>query len=190
VVGSYLYKGSHAHDCSTAGGFPENYDNRDTYNLLSVSLSNGGLGDWLPGMQGKGVGPLAMATDGKQLFVGGTFSGINGQGQQGFARFEAGPDLTLPGRPVAPKVSSVKTGTVSVRWTAVTDRDDGTLTYRLFRDAAAHRSTSSRQAHAHGIARSCSSRTRTWPPGRRTPTRCRWWPPTTPAQSPGSRRSR
>ncbi|MDQ3452717.1 MAG: hypothetical protein M3493_08495, partial [Actinomycetota bacterium] len=134
VVGSYLYKGSHAHDCSTAGGFPENYDNRDTYNLLSVSLSNGGLGDWLPGMQGKGVGPLAMATDGKQLFVGGTFSGINGQGQQGFARFEAGPDLTLPGRPVAPKVSSVKTGTVSVRWTAVTDRDDGTLTYRLFRD--------------------------------------------------------
>lgn len=134
VVGSYLYKGSHAHDCSTAGGFPEDYESRDTYNLLSVSLSNGGLGDWLPGMQGSGVGPLAMATDGRQLFVGGTFSGINGQGQQGFARFTAGPDLTLPGRPIAPKVASVKTATVSVRWTAVTDRDDGTLTYRLFRD--------------------------------------------------------
>ncbi len=134
VVGSYLYKGSHAHDCSTAGGFPEDYESRDTYNLLSVSLSNGGLGDWLPGMQGKGVGPLALATDGEQLFVGGTFSGGNGQGQQGFARFTAGPDLTLLGRPVAPKVSSVKAGTASVRWTAVTDRDDGTLIYRVFRD--------------------------------------------------------
>jgi hypothetical protein len=68
-----------------------------------------------------------MATS---CFVGGDFTSVNNQQQQGFARFQAAPDLTNPRTPAAPAAVSVTNGTVSVGSQATTD-DDTDLVYRL-----------------------------------------------------------
>ncbi len=143
LVGNWLYKGSHAHDCSRAGAFPQltgtftaNY-NGNTQNLLAENLNDGSLGPFYPDTNAgspTSVGPLVMATDGQQLFVGGDFTTVNKIGQQGFVRLPAGPDTTVPGRPSPFTVASVAPGTIKINFTAGLDRDDENITYRLFRD--------------------------------------------------------
>ena len=131
LVGGWLYKGSHAHDCSADGGFPQS-TNRF---LLVERTSDGSLGPWYPQTNATGVtqvGPLAMATDGKQLFVGGDFTTVNGAGQQGVTRFDSTPD-TAPSKPAIPKVSSTRPGVVKVMFPASLDIDDENLVYRLYR---------------------------------------------------------
>jgi hypothetical protein len=136
VIGSFLYKGSHAHDCSSvAGGFPET-GSGPKYHLLAENLSDGLLGPWYPNTNATKVGPRVFATDGQRLFVGGDFTKVNGQPQQGFTRFEPGPDTTPPTQPAAPEVASVEPGAVRVTVTATWDRDDNDLTYRLLRDGS------------------------------------------------------
>ena len=83
------------------------------------------------------LGPRVLATNGSQLFAGGGFTTVNGARQQGFARFPAGPDTTRPASPAAPKVTSTSAGVDSVAFTGVSDRDNGTLTYSIYRDSAA-----------------------------------------------------
>ena len=144
-VGNWLYKGSHAHDCSRAGAFPQltgtftaNY-NGNGQNLLVENLNDGSLGPWYPDTNvgpPTSVGPLVMATDGQQLFVGGDFTKVNKIRQQGFVRFPASPDTTVPGRPSPFTVASVAPGTIKINFTAGLDRDDENITYRLFRDGA------------------------------------------------------
>jgi Concanavalin A-like lectin/glucanases superfamily len=139
IVSNWLYKGSHAHDCAfTPGGFPQvsspSGKTNVTHRLLDQSLSSGTLGHWNPNTNGNNLGPRVMATDGRQLFLGGEFTTVNGLPQQGFARFEPGPDTTTPGRPAAPAVTSTSAGVASVTFSAVSDPDDGTLTYAIYRD--------------------------------------------------------
>jgi Concanavalin A-like lectin/glucanases superfamily len=139
IVNGWLYKGSHAHDCAfTPGGFPEvpvaNSVHKVTRRLLDESLDGGALGHWTPNTNGNALGPRVMATDGRQLFLGGDFTTVNGLPQQGFARFAPGPDTTTPGRPAAPEATSTSRGVVSVTFSAVSDPDDGTLTYAIYRD--------------------------------------------------------
>jgi concanavalin A-like lectin/glucanase superfamily protein len=137
VLGGRLYKGSHAHDCLHApGGFPQvaNGSGSVLHHLLTQSLTDGSLGHWTPNTDNLDLGPRAMATDGSQLFVGGGFTTVNGAPQQGFARFPAGPDTTAPGKPAAPVADSTSSGVDSVTFTAVSDRDNGTLTYSVYRD--------------------------------------------------------
>jgi Concanavalin A-like lectin/glucanases superfamily len=139
IVNGWLYKGSHAHDCSyTPGGFPQvaspSGKSNITHRLLDQSLGGGALGHWNPNTNGNNLGPRVMATDGRQLFLGGDFTTVNNLAQQGFARFEPGPDTTTPVRPAAPGVASTSAGVVSVAFSAVSDPDDGTLTYAIYRD--------------------------------------------------------
>jgi hypothetical protein len=146
VVGNWLYKGAHAHDCSRAGAFPQlggtfmaNY-NGSSQNLLAENLNDGSLGPWYPDTNtgpSTFVGPLVMATDGQQLLVGGDFTQINKLGQQGFARFPAGPDTTVPARPNPFTVASVAPGTIKINFTAGLDKDDENIIYRLYRDGGA-----------------------------------------------------
>jgi len=134
VVGNFLYKGSHAHDCSQSGGFPQ-VSSGDSRHLLAERLTDGSLAPWYPNTNANGeLGPRVMATDGQRLFVGGDYTFVNNQAQQGFVRFEASPDLTKPTKPAAPTASSVSPGTVTVKWRAVTDIDDENLVYKLYRD--------------------------------------------------------
>jgi chitodextrinase len=135
AVGSHLYVGSHAHNCSAVGGvhaFPERWPNG--LHLLAESLDDGEIQHWFPNTNGQPLGPRVMATDGLRLWVGGDFTTVNNQPQQGMARFEFGPDTTRPVKPAPPSGSSCQPGKISVTWRATTDLDDHDLTYRVFRD--------------------------------------------------------
>ena len=110
VIGNYVYKGSHAHDCqenNTNGpvsndpaNFPQVPESQARH-LLSLNVSNGFLGPWYPFSDaGPNLGPRAMATDGTQLYVGGDFTTMNHVGQQGIARFTPTNDYPTP-RPAA-----------------------------------------------------------------------------------------
>ena len=146
IVGSWLYKASHADDCSYApGGFPPvalKAGAKLSRHLLDQSLTDGSVGFWNPNTNGGPVtgdlGPYAFATDGSSLFAGGDFSLVNGKQQEGIAIFPAKPtvgkDSTAPSNPAAPVAVSTSEGIDSVRVTGVSDRDDGTLTYNFYRD--------------------------------------------------------
>jgi hypothetical protein len=134
LVGGYLYKGSHAHDCSSVpGGFAQLPSGKN-FHLLAQNLGDGFLGPWYPATNGKPLGPEVFGTDGRQLFVGGDFTTVNNKPQQGFTRFEPSPDVTPPIKPPTPKVASVEPGTVKLVLTGTYDRNDGDLQYALLRD--------------------------------------------------------
>jgi hypothetical protein len=137
VLNGLLYKASHAHDCAYApGGFPQVANPAGgwfTHHLLTQSLTDGSVGHWTPDTDNTNLGPRILATDGTQLFVGGSFKTVNGKPQQGFARF-APADTTAPAKPAAPTVTSTSAGVESVTFTAVSDSDDGTLSYAIYRD--------------------------------------------------------
>lgn len=97
-----LYKASHAHNCASAGGFGQIKVGWQAHHLLAQSPVNGRLLAWgtstdavpepVPDTNGGGrnaLGPYAFATDGRQLFVGGEFTAVNGRRQEGLARFAA-----------------------------------------------------------------------------------------------------
>lgn len=142
VVGSYLYKGSHAHDCQRLNSYhdPDAFPQVATgqgRHLLAENTSNGFLGPWYPqtngGSNGAGLGPRDMATDGSNLWVAGEFTSVNNKPQQGLARFATTPD-TAPARPVAPSASAAGGSSVNVSATVPLDIDDTDLILRLYRD--------------------------------------------------------
>ena len=76
-----------------------------------------------------------MATDGSQLFVGGDFTTVNYQPQQGIAIFPSGSGTIPPSNPTtAPTVTSTSAGVDPVSFPAVSSQDIGTLNYKIFRD--------------------------------------------------------
>lgn len=84
-MGNFLYKGSHAHNCSAAGSFPEVTSiGAQSRHLLSERLSDGSIATWWPNTNANGqLGPRSMATEGQRLFVGGDFTTVNAKPQQG-----------------------------------------------------------------------------------------------------------
>ena len=95
-----LYKASHAHDCSSAGGFGQIRHGWQAHHLLAEDPADGTLLRWgttaasrprprpdTNGGTGNELGPFCFATDGAQLFVGGEFTVVNGRAQEGLARF-------------------------------------------------------------------------------------------------------
>ncbi|GAA1615197.1 MULTISPECIES: LamG-like jellyroll fold domain-containing protein [Kribbella] len=137
VVNGWLYKGSHAHDCANqgAGGFPQGFG---YHFLLSEKLSDGGLGPWYPNTDADpnsvtNVGPLAFATGGDDLWVGGDFLHVNGVAQQGLTHFTNALPGAAPAKPAKLTPYSVRPGAVQINFPTVVDNDDSTLTYRLLR---------------------------------------------------------
>ncbi|ADB31812.1 hypothetical protein Kfla_2747 [Kribbella flavida DSM 17836] len=136
AIGSWVYKGSHAHDCSADD---PNYftDGTGTHFLLAHSSGNGRLGPWFPNTDADPnsttkVGPLAMAGTATDLWVGGDFLKVNGYGQQGVTRFtNAAPGAKAPA-PAAPAAKSPVTGKVGLSFRTVVDPDNITLTYKLY----------------------------------------------------------
>lgn len=129
-----LYSASHAHDCTeTPGGFPERQDRQ---HLLAQSPRDSRILHWFPDTDegtGEQVGPRALTVARGVLWVGGEFTRVNGRPQQSLTRFGAGPDTGAPAVP-ALSLSAKRPGQVTLRWKASWDRDDASLTYRLYRD--------------------------------------------------------
>jgi hypothetical protein len=137
VVNGWLYKGSHAHDCASqgAGGFPQGFDYRF---LLSEKVSDGSLGPWYPNTDADpnsatNVGPLAFATGGDDLWVGGDFLHVNDVAQQGLTHFTNATPGAAPAKPAKLLPYSVEPGIVQIHFPTVLDTDDSTLTYRLLK---------------------------------------------------------
>jgi hypothetical protein len=129
-----LYSGSHAHDCkNTPGGFTD-IGNRQ--HLLGQSINDKTILAWFPDTNdglGEKIGPRSMAMAGDILWVGGEFTTVNEKPQQGLTRFPASPDTGAPQVPILSGTSSAK-GKVTLSWKASWDRDDGVLTYKIYRD--------------------------------------------------------
>ena len=133
AIGNWLYKGSHAHDCSADGGFP---DKTGMHHLLVYSAITGKLGPWFPNATAGGetlVGPLSFASGGNDLWAGGDFVEVNGTPQEGLTRFTNTPGGAAPARPAAPKVASARANKVTIAFETVLDRDNLTLTYSVYR---------------------------------------------------------
>ena len=134
VVNGWLYKGSHAHDCSYLGGngFPQGAGRF----LLTQNLDTGELGPWFPNTNTGAptqVGPLVSATGGSDLWVGGDFTTVNGATQQGLVRFTNTGPGAAPAKPAKVLPVSYQAGQVKVNFQTVVDNDDITLTYRVLR---------------------------------------------------------
>lgn len=128
-----LFSASHAHDCAeTPGGFPERGDRQ---HLLAQSLADRRILHWFPdtnGGLGEQVGPRALTMSRGHLWAGGEFTKVNEKPQQGLTRF--GPRDT--GAPKVPTLalSDTDPGKATITWRATWDRDDASLTYRIYRD--------------------------------------------------------
>ncbi|MFD3868904.1 LamG-like jellyroll fold domain-containing protein [Streptomyces sp. NPDC058623] len=147
-----LYSSSHAHDCSTELEFPDGKRNF----LLAQRTNHEGVAPapvggfvrgprklgWHPNANdgiGEGIGPRVMSVaqkgDVKYMWVGGEFTLINGEPQQGLTRFASTGDVGAPTTPVA-SAASVKPGEAQVRWRTSYDQDDSKLTYRIYRNGS------------------------------------------------------
>ena len=140
VYRSVLYSGSHAHDCSSMGEFP----NGARHHLLAESVNQPRLVSWFPQTNdglGEAVGPRDMVVahtlaGSDYLFVVGEFTTVNGVSQTGITRFGQGADTTAPTAAIT-TVTSPGSGQARVAWRAGVDTDDATLTYMVYRDGSA-----------------------------------------------------
>jgi hypothetical protein len=136
VYSGLLYSGSHVHDCTTMGSFPDGF----RYHLLAQRVDEPTLLPWFPQTNdgiGEALGPRDMvvsdgATD--HLWVVGEFTTVNRVKQQGLTRF--GQSASVQAAPALPtsSITSVRAGQVRVAWRQSFDADDATLTYRVYRD--------------------------------------------------------
>ncbi|WBQ02721.1 fibronectin type III domain-containing protein [Kribbella sp. CA-293567] len=135
AIGNWVYKGSHAHSCP--GAFP---DGTGTHYLLVESAINGNIGPWFPNTDANQssttkVGPLAFASGGNDLWVGGDFVHVNGKIQQGLTRFTNAAGGAAPAAPKVPAVSRAVTNQIAVHFKDSYDLDNLSLTYNVFRGA-------------------------------------------------------
>ncbi|MET4637647.1 PKD domain-containing protein [Mycetocola sp. 2940] len=165
--GTTVYSASHAHACETAGGMtqlnpaPGNMRNATALTaapkgtLARSQYVNGTYADWsgwaAPAFvnwfpdwvtgtgSGQGQAGWSVAGNGQYVVYGGEFPFVNGQRQQGLARFSNAPPSGPKSAPRlttanwVPTAKSVSTGTMRVQVPANWDRDDLTLTYSLYR---------------------------------------------------------
>ena len=134
-----LYSGSHAHDCSSMGEFPDGARNH----LLAQGVNDPTLQPWFPQTNdglGESIGPRAMAVASSgasdYMYVVGEFTTVNGVAQQSITRFGQGADTVAPTLPIV-STTSFRPGEARVSWRPSIDTDDSTLTYKVYRDGGA-----------------------------------------------------
>lgn len=100
---------------------------------------------WFPNLNtgtytGQYQGPWSVSGNSQYIVMGGEFTRVNGQNQQGLVRFavptiapnDRGPTLFNASYPL--NVRSTEAGTVRIAWSTNEDIDNDNLTYRLYRD--------------------------------------------------------
>ncbi len=143
VYHSVLYSSSHAHNCGSMGEFGELHERQ---HLLAERVDQPALLSWFPDTDDgpsstEQIGPRTMvvspAGDTDYLWVGGEFTRMTSDGirpQQGLVRFSTGADVHKPYVPDQVKAERTRSNDVEVSWRAGWDRDDRTLTYRVYRN--------------------------------------------------------
>ncbi|MCU1431107.1 MAG: hypothetical protein JWP95_212, partial [Actinotalea sp.] len=161
-AGGAVYQASHKHYCGNSGAFPQT-DPWTYYRGTAVSKAALGTNtpdiygypdhpgrpaprflNWYPTINagtftGKTQGPWTVHGNDTYVLMGGEFTTVNGVGQQGLARFgtsAVAPDLQGPrlsGDNFPINATSFASGTVRLSWKANYDRDNETLTYRVYR---------------------------------------------------------
>lgn len=171
-IGNVLYSVSHAHDCSSIGGFPEGSltDSSDPHHhaLAETTYATGGVNsapanpkywsfaglptstqlNWYPTL---GIGTYtgmyqaAWSVTGNSNYIslGGEFPTVNGVAQQGLVRFaisslapnKIGPNAySAADNTLFVATPAASNGTAFVNWPTTWDKDNGVLTYRIYRD--------------------------------------------------------
>lgn len=161
VMDQVMYSVGHAHDCTSVGTFadhdPQIWKRATADTTFATGTDQGAPGSnmnyayqpvptqlpWYPEVNagsytGMYQGGWALANNGTYLVMGGEFTRVNGQNQQGLATFakrSVAPNKVGPAySPMKPSVLSLNSGTTRVAWTGTSDIDDGTLTYEVLRD--------------------------------------------------------
>jgi hypothetical protein len=119
---------------------------KDRYGWDFTGLPNAANLSWYPSLvfgtyTSAGQAAWSITGSGPYLSFGGEFVRVNGVDQQGLTRFalpgsapkKSGPVYAATQDPVA---TSTESGKVRIRWGALWDRDQATLTYNLYRDNA------------------------------------------------------
>ena len=166
VQGGVVYAVGHAHYCGNIGGFWQT-NPWSFYRAIAFSAATTGtitrepygytnfegqpspnLLNWFPQVEmglftGQYQAAWSVTGNDRYVVLGGEFPSVNGTAQQGLVRF-AVPSIA-PKRQVARlfldgwplKVNSFVAGEVQLNWSQNWDRDNETLTYRLFREGTA-----------------------------------------------------
>jgi len=163
-VGDVIYSASHKHYCGNSGGFPQT-DPWSFYRATALTKTPMGTNTadiygypdhagqprpdilyWYPDINtgsftGKNQGPWSVAGNGKYVVYGGEFTRVNNVKQQGLVRFATSdvapnsltPVLKSTTWPLTAK--SYTAGQVRLSWGSNWDRDNQTLTYKLYRQS-------------------------------------------------------
>lgn len=162
VMGDVVYSTPHAHDCSSVNGFPEENPMIWKRALAETTFATGSdvtapsnnslirnqpiptLLHWYPSLNtgtytGQYQGGWAMDNNGDYLVLGGEFTRLNNNNQQGLAVFpkrSLSPNSMRPEytADLKPSVISQGNGSVRVAWPTTWDLDDEMLTYEVLRD--------------------------------------------------------
>lgn len=169
VQSGVLYSASHAHYCENIDGIRQGDGGVGDYpyfRAVAMGLTPTGKVTWEPDQgryysfegqprssvltwypslntgtyTGQYQGPWSVAANSDYVVMGGEFTRVNGQNQQGLVRFprpglspnDEGPTLFNTTYPL--NVSSTAAGKVRINWTTNEDIDNDYLTYRLYRD--------------------------------------------------------
>jgi PKD repeat protein len=159
-----VYVATHAHACEGVNAFPQTDPwtlrhgvafSKAATQTLSATPHGGyynfkgtpgpSMLSWFPDFTigtftGQGQGPWAVTGSGKYVVMGGEFTAVNGQLQQGLVRFatkESAPNKRGPvagGKNFLLSATSFRPGTVRLSWPANWDQDNKNLSYELVRD--------------------------------------------------------
>ncbi|MCB5274224.1 hypothetical protein BJG92_01754 [Arthrobacter sp. SO5] len=160
-----VYKAGHSHYCLNLKGFPQT-DPLSYHRALAYSKAATGtltrdtkgfpsftgkpapsLLTWFPDMDtgtatGQSQGPWTVTGNSSYVVMGGEFKKVNLKGQQGLVRFAVrsiAPNKEGPvssSSPINPALTSPSAGKIRVRWQSNWDRDNTSLTYKVYRDGA------------------------------------------------------
>jgi PKD repeat protein len=142
-VGDYPYFRGMAFGKEQTGTVTWEPDQGRYYSFLGQPRSS--VLTWYPNLNagtytGQIQGPWSVTGNADYVSMGGEFTRVNGQNQQGLVRFakatiapnDVGPSLFNATYPL--NVSSTEAGKVRINWTTNEDLDNDYLTYRLYRD--------------------------------------------------------
>ncbi|MFE6646186.1 hypothetical protein ACFVJS_06480 [Nocardioides sp. NPDC057772] len=160
---SVVYQASHKHGCDTSGGFPETkprawyHSTATTQDVRGTNIADDKYGypdhpgtprpeflEWYPKWTNGTFTSAKQSTwtvtaNAKYVLFGGEFLKVNGVAQQGLVRFavkdiapnKVGP--TLKGAKWALTGSSPSAGKATLKWPGNPDKDNATVTYKLYR---------------------------------------------------------